>query len=458
LSAGGFAGIEAGAEAAAMLPAGTLAGATGNTVDGTVAFATMGALTDIDFTGAFADNRFSQDAESWSIFTHNSFDITDTITLTAGIRYTNDKKEGTFEQFAAQSDACGVLSAVTGNTPLNGLSCFVFAVEADLPQAAGIVGLPLTFGSGAQGGAFDEFSDDELIYTGKIAWQPTPDINTYASYTHGYKSGGFNLDASASASTGAVDATGAPIGLEPRFLSETVDAYEIGLKATLFGGRGTLNISAFHQNLSNFQVLEFTGVAFQTFNVPTALSTGAEVEFQAQVTDGLAINLAGTYTDARYPDDCDDGFRNIAGPAVPLAQVTSLCGFDLTNAPDFVGNAGFVYTTEINSDGWSMTASGNVRYETSRRTSTQATESGGPAPRAPLPFDRERANAKVNARIGITSPNESITLEFWGNNIFNVQTRNVTFNTPLRGASGLRARSAFLEDPATYGATVRTKF
>jgi len=416
----------------------------------------------VDFNGAFADNRFSQDAESWSIFTHNSFDITDTITLTAGIRYTEDSKQGSFTQAAAQSDACETLLPVFGGgalSPFNGLNCFAFATTADLPQATDVVGLPLTFGNGAQGGDFDEFNDEEFIYTGKIAWQPTPDINTYASFTHGYKSGGFNLDASASASTGTFDlVTGAAIGLEPRFLSETVNAFEIGLKATLLDGRATLNISAFHQDLTNFQVLEFTGVAFQTFNVPEALSTGVEVEFQGQLTDSLSISLAGTYTDARYPNDCDDGFETVTGPAAPLPQVSSLCSFDLTNAPEFVGNAGFVYTTDINSDGWSMTASANVRYETSRRTSTQAVEPTGAGAGMPLPLATERDNAKVNARLGLTTPNGNFTIEAWGNNIFDVQTRNVTFNTPLRGASGARARSAFLEDPATYGVTVRTKF
>ncbi len=41
------------------------------------------------------------------------------------------------------------------------------------------------------------FKDNELIYTGKLLWEPVDDINTYASFTHGYKSGGFNLDPTA---------------------------------------------------------------------------------------------------------------------------------------------------------------------------------------------------------------------------------------------------------------------
>jgi outer membrane receptor protein involved in Fe transport len=402
------------------------------------------AVRNLNFSGSFADNRFSQDAEAWSIFTHNTFEIVDGLKFNFGLRYTDDKKEGAFEQAAAQSNACLTLLPVLGRSPLNGLTCFVFAVQADSPLAfdnpataapGDGFALPRTFGNGAQGGAFDDFSDDELIYTAKLLWEPSPDVNTYASFTHGYKTGGFNLDASASV-----------LGADPRFDSETIDAYEIGLKATVLGGRGTINIAAFHQELQDFQVLEFTGVAFTTFNVPSAKSTGFEAEFSGQLSDQFSTNVAITYADARYPDNCDEGI-----PAPIPAQVSNLCGAPLTNAPEFVGNFGLVYENEITDSGWKVTASGNLRYETERRTSTQPTVLGTDTP---LPFDIQEANFKVNARLGFSAPNDIFTIEFWGVNIFDEQTRNVTFNTPLRSTS----RSAFLEDPRTYGVTVRTQF
>ena len=432
--------------------------AVGQPSSDTLAFVATGgllgnpnAVTNVDFTGAFADNNLAQDAESWSVFTHNTFDITDTLSITGGIRYTKDTKRGSFSQRAAQSDACETLLPALGATQLNGLSCFVFAVRADLPQAfesapgAGD-GLPLprTFGNGAQGGIFDRFTDDELIYTGKLAWRPTQDISTYASYTHGYKSGGYNLDASASVN-----------GADPRFNSEIVDAFELGLKATLFNGRGTLNLSAFHQEMTDFQVLEFTGVSFTTFNVPSVKSTGFEAEFQAQFSDQIGANFGLTYTDARYPNDCVDGI----GPVDPsvLAGATALCGFSLTNAPKFVMNAGLVFQDTINDAGWTVQASGNVNYGSSRRTGTQFIETDGS--RAPLgPSSVQEANIKANARIGISTPDESFTVELWGINIFDEQTHSVSFSTPLRGVSGSRARSLFLDDPRTYGVTVRTKF
>ena len=401
------------------------------------------AVTDAVFTGAFADNRFSQDAESFAIFTHNKLNLTDRLGLVLGLRYTDDKKEGAFVQAGASNPGCSVTNPAFGATGLNGLLCFAFASPVGDENS---VGLPREFGNGAAGGAFDEFNDDQLIYTVKLQYEASDTINTYASVTTGYKSGGFNLDASAGVN-----------GADPRFASETIDAYELGLKADIFGGNGTLNIALFHQELENFQVLEFTGVAFQTFNVPSAKATGFEVEFNAQATDALSFNFAATYSDARYPSDCVDGDTTALVAAQLLPVATNLCGAQLTNAPEFVANAGFLWSDEITDSGWTMAISGNARYETDRRTSTQPSEVG-PAFTDPLPFDVQNQNARINARIGFTTPDEAFTFEIWGNNLTDFQARNVTFNTPLRGTTGVRSRSAFLEDPRTYGVTVRTRF
>ncbi|MEE4201739.1 TonB-dependent receptor [Erythrobacter sp.] len=408
------------------------------------------AVTDAVFTGAFADNRFSQDAESLAFFTHNTVNITDTLGFVFGLRYTEDRKDGAFEQAAASNPGCSATNPAFGATGLNGLLCFAFASPVG---DADTVGLPREFGNGALGGAFDEFNDDQLIYTAKLLWEPTPDINTYLSVTTGYKSGGFNLDASAT-----LEAADNPVGVaDPRFDSETIDAYELGVKTTLFGGDGTLNIAVFHQELENFQVLEFTGVSFQTFNVPSAKATGFEIDFNAQVTPTFALNAAMTYSDARYPSDCIEGDISALVAAGLVETAANLCGADLTNAPAFVGNLGLIYENEITSSGWVMTASANMRYESDRRTSTQPSEIGA-AFTTPLPFDVQNGNARINARLGFTTPDEAFTFEVWGNNLTDYIARNVTFNTPLRGTANVRSRGAYIEDPRTYGVTVRTKF
>ena len=411
----------------------------------------------------FADNFFTQDSQSWSVFTHNIFDVTDQLSLTVGLRYSDESKDGSFTQPDGNNDVCPAIlsnqilgvpapgappAAPLGTALGNGLfgtGCFAFTAPANLQTPAGFpfppgttfaslgVPVPTTF--------TDEFNDDELIYTGKIGYEFTPDISTYASFTHGYKSGGFNLDATAAIPVDGVS--------DPSFESEEVDAFEIGVKSKLFDNRLTLNVAAFYEDFSNFQVLEFTGAQFQTFNVPTAESKGVEIEAQAQATDNLSLNGGLTILDASYPSDC-------AGSDQPL-RVQNLCGFDLTNAPNIVGLLGATYTGDI-SPSMDFFLNGQLRYEDDRRTSTQARLVPGTAAElgnTPLnPLDVQESTVKINLRAGIGNEDSGWGLEAWANNVTDEVTRGVTFNTVLRGTS----RSAFIQEPRTYGVTARKTF
>lgn len=380
-----------------------------------------------------ATNVYSQDSESWSVFTHNVFDVTDSLSLTLGLRYSDESKTGGFEQSESTNPVCtGVLGAIGANAVpaalVNGLfgtGCFAFTAPADLPEAA-VLPLPRTFSV--------PFSDNELIYTGKLTYQFDAPVTAYASFTHGYKSGGINLDITAAAG-----------GADPTFLSEEVDAYEIGVKAKLLDDAVTLNVAAFHEDFSDFQVLEFTGAQFTTFNVASAKSTGLEIESVIRPDQNLSFNLGLTYTDARYPGNCDDG--------IVSDNVTALCGNSLTNAPEYVAIAGINYDKDFG-DYLRGFFSGQVRTESDRRTSTQAVDPANLAARTPVPFDVQDSNTKVNLRAGFGAQDDSWAIEFWGINVTDEVTRGVTFNTVLRSGS----RSAFPQEPATYGVTVRTKF
>ena len=65
---------------------------------------------------------------------------------------------------------------------------------------------------------------------------------------------------------------------------------------------------------------------------------------------------------------------------------------------------------------------------------------------------------KMNARIGLTTPDECYTFELWGANLTNEITRGISANTPLRGGAGTRSLIGFVEEPRLYGLTVRAKF
>ena len=410
-----------------------------------------------------ATNAYTQSSQSWSIFTHNTLEVAEGLKFTLGLRYSDESKDGGFTQPSVNNALCpAILSNVLGAPPagappappfgtslgdgLFGTGCFAFLAPADLPQAA-VIPLPRTFNS--------TFSDEELIYTGKVSYEFASPVTVYASFTHGYKSGGFNLD-----STAAIPVAGVS---DPRFASEEVDAYEVGLKAKFLDNAVTLNVAGFHEEFSDFQVLEFTGAQFETFNVPVAKSTGVEIEMVARPSDNLTINSGVTYTDARYPDEC-------AGTQNNVANVVSLCGNSLTNAPKWVAIVGATYDRDLG-DSMKFFVNGNLRFSSDQRTSTQAIVVPGATEiaaagslqaavdAAPLvPFDVQDGHIKINMRAGIGDIDDAWGIEAWVTNLTNEHTRGATFNTVLRGSGIEASRSAFIQEPRMYGLTLRGKF
>lgn len=138
--------------------------------------------TGVNAAGSFAINRFTQDAESFSIFTHNVVNFTDNLSLTLGARYVDERKDGAFDQLSASSPACATISNGFSNiitnltsAPFNlppataqalaggalGLTCFPFATQANLPASA-VLPLPREYDL--------RFKDDELTYTAQLAY------------------------------------------------------------------------------------------------------------------------------------------------------------------------------------------------------------------------------------------------------------------------------------------------
>ena len=425
----------------------------------------------VNANGNYAENRFLQDAKSWSIFTHNVVNFTDKLSLTLGARYVNETKDASFNQLAgttgAGASACqaSVNGVLTGAVPaalragMIGLNCFAFATSVALTAPAAVGGglasaklpLPRTWSQ--------EFKDDEITYTAQLGYKANEDLLLYAGYSHGFKSGGFNLDPQSATlqNSGAILAglaTGtivAPVYADPSFKSEKVNQIEVGVKATLFGSIKA-NLALFDMKMSDFQVLEFTGVQFLTFNVNSARSTGAELELFGKLSDNISANVSATYANARYPGDCADG---VVAAALPSTQ--RLCGSSLTNAPKYAGVVGLTYDGQLNESGWGVLINGNINYSDRRRTSTIPLDARDGVT-APIPFDYQDSYFKINARIGLTTPDERYTFELWGTNLNNEITRGVTANTPLRGGFGTRSRIGFVEEPRMYGMTVRAKF
>lgn len=426
----------------------------------------------IDANGNYAENRFLQNAKSWSVFTHNVINLTDKLNVTLGARYVKEQKDASFNQLGATTaSACqgSVNSVLLGQVPaalragVVGINCFPFATSVNLtaPSALGgglasrLLPIPRLWAQ--------KFSDDEITYTAQVGYKANEDLLLYAGYSHGFKSGGFNLDPQAATlqnsaailaglATLPTPVIVAPVYADPSFKSEKVDQIEIGVKATLFG-RIKANLALFDMKMSDFQVLEFTGVQFLTFNVNSARSTGAEIELFGKLSDHISGNISATYANSRYPSNCANG---VTAAALPSTQ--RLYGSTLTNAPKFAGVVGLTYDGPLNGSGWGLLVNGNINYSDRRRTSTIPLDVSATGVTAPIPLDYQNAYFKMNARIGLTTPDERFTFELWGTNLNNEITRGITANTPLRGGFGTRSRIGFVEEPRMYGVTVRAKF
>ena len=423
---------------------------------------------------------YNQDSENYAFFTHNIFNITDRLSLTAGVRYTHEKKkfDATFNN---NNTVCPAQQAALGGF-LNPASP---TFNAALASAAGsIITLTCTGNSSSTLNNLtfaDDFGDGEWTGTGVLSFKATDDLLTYASYSKGYKAGGYNLDRSDLGPATAARTSANAANL--RFAAEKVDAYEIGFKYST--RQFNLNVAAFRQDFKDFQLNTFNGTVFIVQNVQSCKtdlggadrdnsattgacaadnskagvrSQGVEIEASLFPTRDLAINAGITYADTHYRN-------NLIGSSAgePLDNFLFLLpGSNLSNAPRYVTTASVAFTPDIGGNGLSA-----LFYADTRLTSDYNTGSD-------LFSEKEQDGfVLVNARVGLRGPDQRWAIEFWGQNIFNQNYQQVAFNSPFQGAgsvaqvqrfgapafaAGTQVFSAFLAEPRTYGVTVRTKF
>jgi len=180
--------------------------------------------TDVDFAirnyqglfglGTNAVFNAAQKNNAYAAFADAVYELTDQLSLTAGIRYSYETKN-------FNNDL--VVSILNGGTaPPSFMSGAVFA-------AGDVFSDPPVFADKA---SFDDISPRAIV-----EFKPDDDVHLYASYSQGFKSGGFNS-----------------FGLTPAFSSESVHAYEVGVKSELADRRIRLNASAFIYDYSNLQI------------------------------------------------------------------------------------------------------------------------------------------------------------------------------------------------------------
>ncbi|MBK6705669.1 MAG: TonB-dependent receptor [Caulobacteraceae bacterium] len=170
----------------------------------------------------------------------------------------------------------------------------------------------------------------------------------YGSYSRGYKAGGYNLDRQAFCMRPDTTSAASLNIEQTHFDPELTDAYEIGLKSTLFDGTTTLNLSAFYQQIHDYQLNAFNGFNFITRNVPELISQGAELELATHPIEGLTISGGLTYTDAYF--DSEVRFNPLTvglGAADPNAVFE---GQPLALSPEWTATTAIAYEMPLSGD------------------------------------------------------------------------------------------------------------
>ncbi|HEX5377155.1 MAG TPA: TonB-dependent receptor [Phenylobacterium sp.] len=231
----------------------------------------------------------SVDNDNTAIFGQAAFDITERLSLTAGLRWTAETKRFLPDQI--------VLSDPTHAFPPGSVPGFRI--------------VPFVRSSR---------SISETTPMVNLAYRWTDRLMTYATYSEGFKSGGFT------------QRIFPPLPAPPAFAPEFVASYETGFKFDSADHRFRLNGAAYYTDYSDLQVPVLVGVQPLTANAGGAEIQGLELEFDAAPTADLRINGGLGYTHARYTS---------LDAAVLATGVTRDKAF--AQIPEWTGNLGVSY-------------------------------------------------------------------------------------------------------------------
>ncbi|MDX1734501.1 MAG: TonB-dependent receptor [Halioglobus sp.] len=240
----------------------------------------------LDFTVSNFRSGGEFDNEAWAVFAQATYDITEQLHLTLGGRYTDESKKFLPDQVIFNNYYAGISQQVPPGNPLAQL-------DAPFLQAGSRI-LPFIE---------KEIEIDEFTPMANLSFDVTEDVMLYASYSEGFKSGGFTQRVFPPVVAGFTAPTGTPdIDLIPTYDPEFVDAFELGFKSTLMDGQVRFNGATFYSEYDDLQVQVFNSVAPVTENIGSASITGVELELQAAPGDGWLVEGSLSWLDAEYDD------------------------------------------------------------------------------------------------------------------------------------------------------------
>uniref|UniRef100_UPI0035699595 TonB-dependent receptor n=1 Tax=Zhongshania sp. TaxID=1971902 RepID=UPI0035699595 len=329
------------------------------------------------------EKDFYMNSDAWSGFVQLTFNWSETLRTTLGIRYVREEKEGFRELFLYQSGTKNNVDPVTGAI-LGALN--IEAHELDRTRDVGVT-LPSV----------------------NVQWDATPDVMTYFTATQGAKSGSFdarNNNANYGPGGG---------GSNFEFEDELATAYELGAKMTLADGAAELNLALYHVKYEDMQVSVFDGVAgFVVSNAGSALTQGVELDSRWLLSEWFMLSGSLAYLDFEWLD-----YRE--GPCIATddEDICDLTGKENQQTPKWTaalsGTLSYPLSTNIMLD---FTA--DASYKDTHFTS------GDLDPRG-----IQEAYTKVNARLAVGETNGRWSIALVGKNLSDEMTIGIGSPTVL---------------------------
>ena len=361
---------------------------------------------------------------NYATYTHLNYKITDQISITLGGRYTHENKTFT----GLQSDPNGFFYKLNGYyTPNLASQAALCSAGAAVPSLQGIppglfcypnpANISQVYPVAPAGGFRQSFNNFSPRFG--LEFKPNRDLLLYASYSKGYKTGGWTTRLT----------TPQPAGTSaPQFNPEHATTFEAGLKSEFFNRRVVLNISAFTTRYNGIQLNFQVGTSPTLQNAGNAKISGFEAELTARPVPALTIGANVGYTDAKY---------TFLSPFVTGVTLAS----KLPKTPKWKFSLSPQYTIGLGTRG-AILISADYTHTTSLFNDTENT-----------PLISRPSTDQLNASITYQAPKDHWSLSVGGTNLTNDRYLNVGYSNPAAGMEiGTYNR------PVEWYATARVKF
>ncbi|AUX70645.1 TonB-dependent receptor [Porphyrobacter sp. HT-58-2] len=338
--------------------------------------------------------------KTWSVFGDFTYDLSDTISVSVGGRYTNDKRTSQ----VLRRSFLGGFSNLFGGTGA------VFATTSDFNGSA----------------TFKDFNP-----RASISWQPNADNNVYFTYSQGFKGGGFDPRGQTTACRNATGGACNPqevfdfMSFEP----ETVDSFELGWKASLLDNRVNIRLAGFLGQYKNVQIPGSVGFDSNgdgtndtfigiTSNAADADVNGIEFEGNALIGKDFAgqgsrfsINWSLGVLDAKFNTFIDNFGNDVADSRV------------FQNTPDITAHMGFNMGVPVADGMLDFIGLASLRSDASQFE-------------VPNPFLDQDGFVLVDASIVYTADSGAWSLGLHGKNLFDKEYIVAGYNFVAGGVGG----------------------